>query len=168
MAADAVLASLIKIEIYDTDELVDDYVEIQGLDTVTPQHSTTDADVSVKEITWGAPNYYQLARTLPARRARAWQLEGKYLVDSVTHARDAGQELMEEAGALTNTDAIYQFRFSPAGGIASDPDGEPPVVGDEIEFLGTVTLGDVGGGDKDEAAGWSATIRYYSELPEEA
>jgi hypothetical protein len=159
-----VLAGLVGIEIWDS--VGEAYEPVLGLDTITPEHKTTDADMSTKEAL--GPGGYQLERTMPARRAKSWKLEGKYLVDTTTGAQDDGQELMEAAGKLNGTLAVQQFRFSPAGGVVSDPDAEPtPIVGDEVEFLGTVVMNEVGGGDKDEPAKWSATIRYYSELPEE-
>lgn len=141
---DAVLASLVKIEIYSGG-----MVEIKGLDTITPQHSTTDADMSTRTSVDADGN--QVERQLPARRARSWQLEGKYLVDTDSGERDPGQAAVEEFGVKTGTAAITQFRFTPAGGTPET-------------FLGTVVLGDLGGGDKDSPADFKATIRYYGEV----
>lgn len=159
-----VLAGLVGIEIWDS--VGEEYIPVLGLDTITPEHKTTEVDMSTKEAL--GPGNYQLERNLPARRAKSWKLEGKYLVDTTTGARDDGQELMEDAGKLNGTLAVAQFRFSPAGGVVSDPLAEPaPIVGDEVEFMGTVVMNEVSGGDKDDPAKWSATIRYYSEVPVE-
>ncbi|MCE5322145.1 hypothetical protein LLG46_02390 [bacterium] len=148
MAADSVLASLVKIEVNSGAG----YVEVKGLDKITPKHTTSDADMSTKDSTDGAGN--QIERLLPARRAKSWDLEGKYYVDLSDGTRDAGQAAMEALGALTGTSAIGKFKFTPAGATSG------------TEFMGTVTLGDLGGGEKDDPADWNATIRYYSEVSE--
>jgi len=139
MAVDAILASLVTVHIGAT--------EIKGLDTITPQNNTTDADVSTRDAVDADGN--QIQRVLPARRGKSWQLEGKYYVDPSDGSRDPGQAAVEALGMATGEDAVDTFTFTPAGAAAG------------TSFLGTVTLGDIGGGDKDEAAGWAATINYY-------
>lgn len=139
MAVDAVLASLVKIYIGAT--------EIKGLDTITPENKTTDADMSTRDSVDGDGN--QIERVLPARRGKSWKLEGKYYVDPADGVRDPGQAAVEALGIVTGEDAVSTFTFWPAGAQSGSA------------FKGTATLGEIGGGDKDEPAKWSVTINYY-------
>jgi hypothetical protein len=141
MAVDAVLASLVKVYI--------GIIEIKGLDTITPENKTTDADMSTKDSVDGDGN--QIERVLPARRGKSWKLEGKYYVDPADGVRDPGQAAVEALGIVTGEDAVDTFSFLPAGAL----------IGGLQTFKGTVTLNEIGGGDKDEPAKWSVTINYY-------
>lgn len=142
MGETAVLASLFKIEMISTGTT---YVEIGGLDTITPEWNETEADLSTKSSKDADGN--DVEEHLIARRGSSYSLEGKYLADlgATPVTRDAGQAAFEAAAKLTGRASQVAFKIT-------YPDGSVDA------FTGTCSMKSMGG-DKDEASKWSGTIK---------
>ena len=130
MAVVTVIAKDIKIEI--------GAVEIKGLKTVSFGDESTEADLTVKE----SAGFYSHQIT---QRARSVTLEGIFLVDTTTKARDPGQLAVEEHALEIGEDSITAFSIT-------DPSGN------KITFDASATITDFGGANED-GAGWGATLK---------
>lgn len=77
------------------------------------------------------------------QRSKEISFEGYYLEDESDGARDPGQQAVEDAAELIGQRSLVPLRVtSPSGKVQ--------------QFLGSVSIGDVGGGNND-ATSWGAT-----------
>jgi hypothetical protein len=124
----------------------DGYDEVKGLEVISfNPGDVKEADTYTKE---SAGNDEHLV----VRRTRTLKLDGRWLEDEGTGARDAGQSSIEALGALTGAGSVASFKTTSPGGKIS-------------EFDGTVRMGDLIG-NVDEAAKWSATIKVTGAISE--
>ena len=130
MAVKTVLAKDVKIEIGN--------VEIKGLNTISFSDESTEADLTVKEDA-GSYNHEI------SQRARSITLEGKYLVDITSKARDPGQLAVDELALGIGANSIGTFTITDPGG-------------NKITFKASATSSNFGG-DNTEGTAWSATLK---------
>jgi hypothetical protein len=84
------------------------------------------------------------------QRGASLKLEGFFLEDLATKARDAGQAAVETFAEVVGPASVGDFRLTSPGGKV-------------YTFSGTVELGDYSGGNNDKTP-WSATITRSGAL----
>lgn len=136
MAVTKVLARKWKVEIGTPVELPV-FSAIGGLNTLTFSNDKEDVDTTDFDND-GRPEHQV------AQRSNELSVEGFYLEDATTKARDAGQELVETAGQAIGASSLYPIRLTSPGGTVKT-------------FEASVNVGDVGGGNND-ATSWGATF----------
>jgi uncharacterized protein YjdB len=113
------------------------WTTIGGLSSLTFSNSKNDADTTTYDSQGNMEH-------IVASRSREVSIEGLYLEDVDTGARDAGQEAVDEAGVSFGCSSLAQFKLtSPYGAITI--------------FLASINIGDVGGGN-DDPTSWGATL----------
>lgn len=127
-----VLAKDWVLEIYDGS-----WITVGGLTTLGFGSSKTDADTK----TFDSDGWDE---HVVAGRGRTLALEGKYLEDPDTGARDDGQQAVDAAGELIGQASLVLFRLTSPGGNAK-------------EFYASVNPKDVGGGNNDPTT-WGADL----------
>ena len=137
MAISEVLAKEFTYEIDDGTE-IGTFVEIGGLNSVSPSSSKNDADVTTYADNW--------VRHLVASRGLELTLGGIYLEDPSTGDRDAGQEQMEVAATKFGSASLVPFQITTPGGAI-------------VSFDASVNATGVGtGGGNEDPAGFSYTV----------
>lgn len=114
------------------------WTTISGINSWTWATDSNDEDASTFDSgAWGSSMYTQ--------RTGSTTLEGFYLVDSVTKARDQGQLLVERAATKVGYDAYRDFQIicSP---LVSGARG--PYIG-SLAFTGQAAMSDMGGNTTD-------------------
>jgi hypothetical protein len=135
MAAVKVLARGWKAEIQNPGN--SQYVEIKGLNSLTFDSEKNDADTT--DFDSQGNNEH-----LVASRGKSLSVEGFYLEDQTTKARDAGQLLVEALADGMGEDSLGNFRLtSPAGTVRY--------------FVASANVTGIGGGNDDPTA-WSAEL----------
>jgi hypothetical protein len=142
MAVTKVLARKWLVEIAEK-EAVPAFATIKGINTLT--FSNDKEDVETTDFDNDGRPEHQVAQ-----RSNELSIEGFYLEDPTTKARDAGQQLVEDAGNAIGEASLYVVRLtSPAGSIKT--------------FDASVNVGDVGGGNND-ATSWGATFTVSGSI----
>ena len=113
------------------------WVAIGGLTTFSRSPSKTDA------VTTDFDDDGEETHMVAARSA-AYTLEGHYLEDSGTKARDAGQARAETLGLEVGATSIGNWRYTTPGGTV-------------VTFAGSCVITGPGGGSNDSAS-WSCAI----------
>jgi predicted secreted protein len=135
MAAVKVLARGWKAEIQNPGD--SQYVEIKGLNSLTFDSEKNDADIT--DFDSQGNNEH-----LVASRGKSLSVEGFYLEDQTTKARDPGQVLVEALADGMGEDSLGNFRLtSPAGTVRY--------------FVASANVTGIGGGNDDPTA-WSAEL----------
>jgi len=112
-------------------------VEIKGLSTMRVSSGDTKASTTVKEDAG-------METHLVGTRTKTISLSGKWLEDSATGARDAGQEAVETLAAGVGADSIGTLTITTPGGTATS-------------MSVSATMGDTLG-DEAQAADWAVTF----------
>lgn len=115
------------------------YVEVKGLESMSLERSSKAAEWTLKEDL-GQEN------GIIATRGKSIKCKGKYLVDPSSGARDPGQAAVETVAGLIDWASRVPTRLT-----LPPEDG-----GEEVEFLATYVMDEVGG-DFNEAADWGFT-----------
>jgi hypothetical protein len=140
MALVRVLAREWKMEV--EDELAA-FVEVGGINTFAFGGSKTDADTTGFDSEGWAEH-------LVAERSRTLTMEGFYIEDKDTGARDPGQEIVDGLAEKIGEEAIGNFKLTSPGGTV-------------LTFSGSVEPADIGGGHND-ATSWGATITINGKV----
>lgn len=114
------------------------WTEIKGLLTVTFTESEQEIDTTTMDSVDNDEHAI-------IRRGKELALDGRYLRDDTTNARDPGQAKVEGYAKLTKRAAEGEFRLR-------WPDGE------NEKFIGTVRGGSIGGGHNDMVS-WAYTVK---------
>lgn len=120
----------------------EDWVPINGLNTLTHSPNTTRADTTSFDSN-GRDEH------LPASRGESWSLSGFSIEDPATGERDEGQQIVEALGRIVGPSGINPYRVTSPGGnwIIFDASAE-------------VTLN---GGGHNDAAAWGAEVTVTGE-----
>lgn len=110
---------------------------IGGLDTLMWTESETKADTTVREDLGNANHFI-------AERGRTITLDGKYVQDPSTGARDDGQEDVERLAKLVGVASVEAFTLT-------DPAGQ------DYTFNASATVTSRGG-DKNAPTEWKCTL----------
>lgn len=139
MAIEEVLAKEFTWKVDDgTDS--DTFVEIEGLNSVSPSPSKNDADTTTYNDDW--------VTHLVATRGLEIEMEGVYMEDPSDGSRDPGQEQVEAAAEKTGTGSTVPFQCETPGGTIIEFDAS----------VSTTPFGIGGGGGNEDPAGFSATL----------
>lgn len=114
-----------------------EWMVVNGLNSLKFSSENTTADTT---------SFDEAGRTshLVASRGNSLGLEGKYLEDQGTGARDKGQEFIEDLADKIGPSAMGVFRLTSPGGT-------------ERVFRASVKLSDLGGGT-DDPTSWGAEL----------
>jgi len=118
----------------------DTFVDIGGLNSVSPSPTKNDADTTTYDEDW--------VTHLVSTRGLEFTLEGVHIEDPDTGDRDSGQERMEEVAELVGSGSVVPFEVTSPGG-------------NTITFSASVNATPFGastGGGNDDAAGFSYTL----------
>lgn len=110
-----------------------------GINTFSRGHSEKETDTTT--FASGGD-----AESLVMERSKTLKLEGFHLIDQATGLLDAGQQLVETLADQKGTASLGGFRYAAPGATVWT-----------VWANATAKLGDIGGGNNDEA-GWSVTM----------
>ena len=116
------------------------YIEIKGLNNISPSTTKNDADISDFNDDWLAH--------LVASRGLEFTIEGYHIEDASDGSRDPGQEQVEAAAEKVGAESLVPFQIQTPGGTV-------------IDFEASVDAPPFGvgnGGGNEDAAGFTATL----------
>lgn len=125
-------------EFYVEDATPGQFIPIKGVESFTVNPTKTDADT-------GDFDSEGFAEHLPAERAASITLNGRFLIDRQTGARDPGQERCEELSEKVDIEGLAKFRMIPKNAQEG------------IEFTASFNAGPTGGG-RNDTTGWTCEV----------
>lgn len=115
------------------------WTEVKGISSWTYTRDVSEVDVTdFDDGGWNS--------TLVAGRSARFALEGNFLADPETGARDAGQEIIENAAEQIGYEGLIHFKVETRAATAATP----PVPIGSISAEVSVKMNDVGGGANDK------------------
>lgn len=119
------------------------FIPVGGIETFEFGSGKTDADTTDFDSEgWG--------EHIPAVRTRTVTINGFFLEDKETGARDPGQKIIDELANKVGQEGLGNFRLTSPGGTL-------------YEFKGSVDPAGPGGGHTD-ATSWGATIAVSGKI----
>ncbi len=114
------------------------WTEVGGLETWSPSFSQNDADTT---------DFASAGMQEHLIMSRGYELtvEGFFLEDVASGARDAGQAAVETLALAVGLASLGEFRVTSPGGTV-------------YTFDASAAIGNAGGGGKDDVSKWSATL----------
>lgn len=124
------------VEVLAADDIT--WVEVGGITSIGFDHESQEVDTT--DFDSAGTSEHEVME-----RGRTYTLEGHFLEDPATGARDTGQARVETLGAQVGAASVDSFRITSPGGTVES-------------FAASVRLGSKGGGNNDKTS-WAATLK---------